>query len=55
MQAPTSRYGCGSHECVACSGDAEWQMANIRRLIAESTNDDEIADLEFELELMEGM
>jgi hypothetical protein len=26
MEAPTSRFGCFSHDCVACHGDEEWQQ-----------------------------
>lgn len=27
MIAPTSRYGCGDDECIACYGDEEWARA----------------------------
>lgn len=29
MKEPSSRYGCGSLDCEACSGDKEWQEAQM--------------------------
>lgn len=27
MQAPTSNYGCGADDCIACYGDEEWRAS----------------------------
>ena len=31
MQAPTSNYGCGADDCVACYGDEEWRATQMPR------------------------
>ena len=40
MKPPTSSYGCGSLDCEACNGDAEWQISKM---------DDETLMLEYYL------
>jgi hypothetical protein len=47
MEAPTSRYGCGSDTCVPCYGDEEYQATLTRedavveefRVVIETEND----------------